>query len=57
MYEFFILGLLTGAKASIKNFETVFTSSPSFLKIMKNLDDFEIKNKNLKLLVTAVPRL
>ena len=41
----FILGLLTGAKASIKNFETVFTSSPSFLKIMKkNLGvDFEIK--------------
>ena len=32
----FILGLLTGAKISINNFETVFTSSPSFLKIMKN---------------------
>ncbi len=32
----FILGLLTGAKTSISNFETVFTSSPSFLKIMKN---------------------
>ena len=32
----FILGLLTGAKTSINNFETVFTSSPSFLKIMKN---------------------
>ena len=33
----FILALLTGAKAKIKNFETVFTSSPSFLKIMKTL--------------------
>ena len=33
----FILALLTGAKAKIKNFETVFTSSPSFLKIMKSL--------------------
>ena len=32
----FILGLLTGAKTTINNFETVFTSSPSFLKIMKN---------------------
>ena len=32
----FILGLLTGAKTSISNFETVFTSSPSFLRIMKN---------------------
>ena len=33
----FILAILTGAKIKIKNFETVFTSSPSFLKIMKNL--------------------
>ena len=33
----FILALLTGAKTKIKNFETVFTSSPSFLKIMKIL--------------------
>ena len=42
----FILALLTGAKTSIKNFETVFTSSPSFLKIMKNNlgVTFEIKN-------------
>ena len=32
----FIFGLLTGARISISNFETVFTSSPSFLKIMKN---------------------
>ena len=31
----FILAILTGAKARIKNFETVFTSSPSFLIIMK----------------------
>ena len=33
----FILAILTGAKIKIKNFETVFTSSPSFLKIMKSL--------------------
>ena len=40
----FILSILTGAKAKINNFETVFTSSPSFLKIMRNLGvKFEIK--------------
>ena len=40
----FILSILTGAKAQIKNFETVFTSSPSFLKIMKLLGaKFEIQ--------------
>ena len=41
----FILGLLTGARTTINNFETVFTSSPSFLKIMKNnfKVSFEIK--------------
>ena len=33
----FILGILTGAKIKIKNFETVNTSSPSFLRIMKSL--------------------
>ena len=33
----FILAILTGAKTTIKNFETVFTSSPSFLKTMKSL--------------------
>ena len=33
----FVLATLTRAKAKIKNFETVFTSSPSFLKIMKFL--------------------
>ena len=33
----FILAILTGAKTKIKNFETVYTSSPSFLKIMKSL--------------------
>ena len=39
-----VLALLTGAKIKIKNFETVFTSSPSFLKIMKSLGaKFEIK--------------
>ena len=40
----FILALLTGAKTKIKNFETVFTSSPSFLKIMRILGaKFEIQ--------------
>ena len=33
----FILSVLTGAKVKILGFETVFTSSPSFLKIMRNL--------------------
>ena len=33
----FILSILIGAKTRIKNFETVYTSSPSFLKIMKSL--------------------
>ena len=40
----FILAIITGTKAKIKNFETVFTSSPSFLKIMRNLGaKFEIQ--------------
>ena len=40
----FILAILTGSKTEIKNFETVFTSSPSFLKIMKILGaKFEIQ--------------
>ena len=40
----FILAILTGAKTNIKNFETVFTSSPSFLKIMRSLGaKFEIQ--------------
>ena len=40
----FILAILTNTKTLIKNFETVFTSSPSFLKIMKTLGaNFEIK--------------
>ena len=34
----FILGLLTGAEVIIKDFNTVFTSSPSFLKIMKSFN-------------------
>jgi 5-enolpyruvylshikimate-3-phosphate synthase len=33
----FVLAALTGAQTKIKNFETVFTSSPSFLKVMKIL--------------------
>ena len=40
----FILSALTGIKTKIKNFETVFTSSPSFLDIIKLLGGkFEIK--------------
>ena len=40
----FILSVLTGAKTKIKNFETVNTSSPSFLKIIKMLGaNFEIQ--------------
>ena len=40
----FILAVLTGAKTKIKNFETVYTSSPSFLKIMELLGaNFEIQ--------------
>ena len=39
-----ILSLIAGVKANIKNFETVYTSSPSFLKIIKFLGgSFEIK--------------
>ena len=42
----FILASLTGANAKIKNFETVNTSSPSFLKIIKSLGaKFEIQKK------------
>ena len=33
----FVLAVLTGVKTKITNFETVFSSSPSFLKIMKSL--------------------
>ena len=40
----FVLGILTGVKTKIKNFDTVFTSSPSFLKIMKYLGaKFEVQ--------------
>jgi 3-phosphoshikimate 1-carboxyvinyltransferase len=39
-----VLSLVTGIKTEIKNFETVGTSSPSFLKIIKSLGgSFEIK--------------
>ena len=39
-----ILALITGVKTNIRNFETVYTSSPSFLKITKILGGkFEIK--------------
>ncbi len=41
-----ILSLLTGVNSEIKNFETVRTSSPSFLKIIKFLGaKYEIKKK------------
>jgi 3-phosphoshikimate 1-carboxyvinyltransferase len=40
----FILAILTGAKTKIKNFETVYTSAPSFLKIVNILGaKFEIQ--------------
>ncbi len=40
----FVLATLTKAKTTIKNFETVFTSSPSFLRTMKTLGaKFEIQ--------------
>jgi 3-phosphoshikimate 1-carboxyvinyltransferase len=40
----FVLAHVTGAKTIIKNFETVYTSSPSFLKIMKSIGaKFEIQ--------------
>tara|TARA_B100000029_G_scaffold366882_1_gene360314 strand:- start:619 stop:1962 length:1344 start_codon:yes stop_codon:yes gene_type:complete len=40
------LSLLTGAKSLVKNFETVDTSSPSFLKIIKSIGGkYEIKKK------------
>ena len=40
----FVLAMVTGCYEKIKNFETVFTSSPSFLKIMKKLGaKFEIQ--------------
>ncbi len=40
----FVLAVITGAMTKINNFETVFTSSPSFLKIMKDLGaKFEIQ--------------
>ena len=40
----FILAILTGAKTFIKNFETVNTSSPSFLQLMKLIGvKFEIQ--------------
>ena len=39
-----ILSLVTGIKSQIKNFETVGTSAPSFLKIVKSLGGkFEVK--------------
>ena len=44
MSSAFIFLYLTGIKFVIKNFETVYTSSPSFLKIIKSLGaKFEIK--------------
>ena len=40
----FVLAVLTGATTKINKFETVFTSSPSFLNIMRTLGaKFEIQ--------------
>ena len=40
------LSLLTGIKSFVKNFETVDTSSPSFLKIIRSIGGkYEIKKK------------
>ena len=40
-----ILSLITGVKTKIINFETVYTSAPSFLKIIKSLGGkYEIQN-------------
>ena len=40
----FILAILTGVKIKINDFNTVFTSSPSFLTIMRSMGvKFEIK--------------
>ena len=42
-----ILSLATGIKTEIKNFETVKTSSPSFLKIIKSLGGkFDVKKRS-----------
>ena len=39
-----ILALLTGSSTNLQGFETVFSSSPSFLKIIKTLGaKFEIQ--------------
>ena len=41
-----ILGLITGVRTNINNFETVRTSSPSFLYIIKSLGGkYEVKKK------------
>ena len=44
-----ILGLLTGYEVKIKNFETVGTSSPSFLKIIKQLGGSFEKKKYIRI--------
>ena len=46
-----ILSLVTGIKTNIQNFETVFTSSPSFLKIIKHLG---VNLKNIKKLIINI---
>ena len=39
-----ILALLTGSSTNLQGFETVFSSSPSFLRIIKTLGaNFEIQ--------------
>ena len=45
----FVLAILTGIKTEINNFETVFTSSPSFLKIIIIGAKFAIKGKSIQI--------
>ena len=45
-----ILSLVTGIKAKINNFETVKTSSPNFLKIIKSLEQtLKLRNKIIQI--------
>ena len=47
------IGFLTGAKIKIKNFETVRTSSPNFLKIIKTLGQVLKQKKFEKLVISC----
>ena len=52
MYVFFYYISFNRAKTIIKNFDTVNTSSPSFLKIMKSLE-LNLKNVNKTLQISC----